>query len=100
MPRVSKGPVWYASKRGWFANIDGNRIFLVGGPKKETEEIAHEKWEQEKTASRVQVDGDRSLTWAILNAWLQDRKNRTADKSAAERTEDTVAPNTYDKDKQ
>src|SRR6516165_3539389 len=76
MPRTSDGPRYYKSKKAWYANLDKERILLVKGPKKETEEEAEEKYRAEVEARKVEVAGDRNTLWAVLNAYLQDCNTR------------------------
>jgi integrase len=73
MARVSKGPSYEASKRRYVANLDGEKIVLSAGvdKTKENDEVAQEGYDREKAVRRVQVTGDRSPVWAVLNAWLQ-----------------------------
>src|SRR5262245_7165742 len=67
MARTSTKPRYYDSKQAWYANIDGERILLVRGPKKATEEVAKEKYADEMAARKVEVAGDRNTVWAVLN---------------------------------
>jgi hypothetical protein len=77
MPRIARGPRYYDSKNGWFANFPGERpLRLTTGPKKETEEFAQEKYRAESEARRIEVNGDRGMVWAVLNAYLVDFENR------------------------
>jgi hypothetical protein len=76
VPRTSKGPRYYKSKNGWFANLDGERILLVYGPKKANESLAREKYQAEVEARKVFVEGDRNTAWAVLNAYIQHLQNR------------------------
>jgi integrase len=82
VPRTSKGPRYYKSKGGWFANIKGERILLVYGPKKKTEEVAKEKYDAEVEARKVEVEGDRSKTWSVLNAYIRHLETRDDPKTA------------------
>lgn len=78
MPRKSNGPRYYASKKTWFANLDGERIPLVTGPKSATEQQAKELYNAEKQAREGLTQGDYAPVWTILNAyvnWLTTRKN-------------------------
>jgi integrase len=86
MPRTSAGPRYYKSKRAWYANIDGERLLLVRGSKKETEEEAWEKYDAEMEARKVEVMGDRNTVWAVLNAYLRDCENRVKNSEMAEST--------------
>src|ERR1700722_707493 len=86
MPRTSEGPRYYKSKKAWDANFEGERILLVRGPKKETEEEANQKYDAEKAARKVEVAGDRNTVWAILNAFLLDAENRVKNGEMAENT--------------
>src|SRR5262245_23978444 len=76
MPRTSKGPRYYKSKNGWFANFGGERIRLTTGQKKKTEREANERFDAEKEARKVEVAGDRNTVWAVLNAYLRECENR------------------------
>jgi integrase len=84
MPRTSEGPRYYKSKRAWFANLGRERILLVRGAKKETEEEAWEKYRAERDARNVEVAGDRNTVWAVVNHYVVDCENRvkTADMAA------------------
>jgi integrase len=93
MPRTSRGPRYYATKNGWFANFDGERLRLTKGPKRETEAVANEKYEAERNARNVEVDGDRGTVWAVLNRYLMDCNNRL------KANPPTLAPNTYERNK-
>lgn len=83
MPRVSKGPRYYESKGGWYATLGGDRILLVKGPKRATQEEAQEKYDAEVAARRAEVDGDRGGVWGVLNAYLYDLDNRVRKGDAA-----------------
>lgn len=83
MARTSKGPRYYDSKRAWYCTLNGETILLARGPEKETRDRAQEKYEQEVAARRVEVEGDRSTVWAVLNAYLLDLGNRVRTKEAA-----------------
>jgi integrase len=83
MPRVSNGPRYYASKKGWYATFGGETILLIKGGKKDTETQAKEAYAAEAEARRVEVAGDRASVWAIANAYLLDLKNRVETKDAA-----------------
>lgn len=76
MPRVSTGPCYYDSKKGWFATIGGDQIRLITGPKKETQQEARERYDAEIAARKVETAGDRSTIWAVLNAYLHHAQNR------------------------
>jgi integrase len=86
MPRTSQGPRYYKSKRGWFANFNGERVRLTTGPKKETQEEAKERYEAEMQARKVETQGDRNTVWAVLNAYLADCENRVKNGDMAEST--------------
>jgi len=86
MARTSKGPRFYRSKNGWFANFGGERIRLTTGPKKQTEQEAKDKYQAELDARRVEVTGDRSSVWSILNAHISDCENQVKNKEMAENT--------------
>jgi integrase len=88
MARTANGPRYYASKNGWFATFNGERLRLTTGPKKQTEEEAQEKYEAEKAARRVEVAGDRNTVWAVLNAYLRDCENRVKNEEMAQSTLD------------
>jgi site-specific recombinase XerD len=75
MPRTSKGPRYYPSKKAWYATLDRERILLARGPKGPTKMEAENRYEAEKAARRVEVEGDRNTVWAVLNAYLADLKN-------------------------
>lgn len=86
MPRTSKEPCYYKSKKAWYANLDGERILLVRGEKKKTEVEAKEKYTAEVEARKVEVAGDRGTVWAVLNAYLRDCQNRVKNEEMAEGT--------------
>jgi integrase len=86
MARTSDGPRYYKSKKAWYANLGGERILLARGPKKETEAEAKERYDAEVEARRVEVDGDRSIVWAILNAYLRDCRNKVENGDMAKNT--------------
>jgi integrase len=86
MPRTSDGPCYYKSKRAWFANLGGERILLVRGPKKETEEEAGTRYREEVESRRVETEGDRNTVWAVLNAYLADLESRVKNEEMAENT--------------
>ena len=88
MARSSKGPRYYKSKNGWFANFNGERIRLTTGPKKETEQEAKEKYEAEHAARKVEVAGDRNEVWSVLNAYLANCQNRVRLADMSENTYD------------
>jgi len=94
MPRRSKGAVYYASKNAWFANIKGEAVKLVEVPKgatkkerKEAEQEAVRRYNTLAQARAAEVEGDKSETWAILNAYLKDASTRSV--------KSPLAPNTY-----
>src|SRR5438105_432172 len=87
MPRRSNGPVYYRSKKAWFANINKEQVKLIEGPKKATEEEAQIRYDKLKAARAAEVEGDKSEVWAILNAYLKNAKTRTVPPP--------LAPNTY-----
>jgi integrase len=78
MPRVSKGPSYERSKKRYVANLNGEKIPLLERVKKspENDKIARDKYHQERAARSVEIDGDRALAWTVLNAYLNDCKNR------------------------
>jgi integrase len=76
MPRTSKGPRYYPSRNGWFANLNGERIRLTTGPKKETAQEARDKYQAEQEARKVQIPGDRNTVWWVLNNYINDLQNR------------------------
>src|SRR5689334_12005678 len=78
IPRKSTGPVYYASKKAWYANIKGEQTKLVEGPKKATEQEAKARYDKLKKARDAEVEGDKSETWAVLNAYLRTASTRTA----------------------
>lgn len=78
MPRVSKAPVYYPSKKGWFANIQGRSYPLAKGPKRATERAAKEKYNLIVTNLNAQQDGDKGPCWAVLNAWLVWNETRVS----------------------
>jgi integrase len=86
MPRTSEGPRYYKSRRAWYANLAGERILLVRGPKKATEEEARDKYQAEVEARRVEVAGDRGTVFGVLNAYLCDRLNRVKNEELSEST--------------
>jgi integrase len=86
MPRTSQGPRYYGSKKGWFANFNGERVRLTTGPKKKTEQEAKDKYDAEKAARKVEVAGDRNTVWAVLNAYLLECENRVKNGETAEST--------------
>lgn len=77
MARTSKGPRYYPSLQSWVANLQGERIVLAKGPKRETEQEAKERYAQEVAARRVSRDGDRAAAWQVLNAYALWCKTRT-----------------------
>src|SRR5262245_9264732 len=83
MPRTSQGPRYYDSKKAWYANIGGERILLIRGPRKETRERAQEQYQLQMAARRVEVEGDRNTLWAVLNAYVVHLENRVANKEVA-----------------
>ncbi len=94
MPRRSKGPRYYASKNAWYANIRGEAVKLIEVPekatkqeKKEAEEEAQRRYDKLAQARAAEVEGDRSETWAILNAYLANARTRSVPPP--------LAPNTY-----
>jgi integrase len=88
MPRVSKGPRYYKSKKGWYATLGGETVLLIKGPKRETEKRAKERYEAEVAARKVEVEGDRNTVWAVVNAYLLDLGNRVKNEDASENTLD------------
>jgi integrase len=86
MPRTSKGPRYYPSRNGWFANLNGERIRLTTGPRKTTQQEAQERYQAELAARKVEVAGDRNKVWAILNAYIVDLQNRVDNQERAENT--------------
>src|SRR4051794_15919064 len=76
MARVSRGPRYYDSKGGWYTTLGGETVLLVKGPKKQTMDVAQEKYDAEVAARRVETDGDRSTVWQVMNAYLVDLDNR------------------------
>jgi len=80
MARTAKGPRYYASKNGWFATFNGERLRLTTGPKKPTEEEAKDKFQAELEARKVEVAGDRNTVWAVLNAYICECENREKNK--------------------
>src|SRR5262245_64439968 len=86
MARTAKRPRYYASKNGWFATFNGERLRLTTGPKKPTEEEAKEKFHAEMEARKVEVAGDRNTVWAILNAHLCDLENKVKNEEMAQNT--------------
>src|SRR5262245_10544961 len=86
MARTAKGPRYYASKNGWFATFNGERLRLTTGPKKPTEEEAKDKFQAELEARKVEVAGDRNTVWAVLNAYICECENREKNKEMAANT--------------
>ncbi len=77
MPRRSGGPRFFESKNGWYAEINRRRTRLCDGPKnRQTEKKAIDLWTKLSQARSVEIEGDRSEVWAVLNAYLADAKNR------------------------
>src|SRR5438874_1781063 len=83
MPRVSKGPRYYPSKKGWYATLNGELFLLTKGRKKETEQQANERYKAEKAAREVETEGDRNIVWAVINAYLLDLQNRVRNHDAS-----------------
>lgn len=83
MPRQSKGPRYYKTKKGWYATMGGETMLLVKGPRKETEQTAKERYDAEVAARKVEVQGDRNTVWAIINAYLLDLGNRVKSDDAS-----------------
>lgn len=77
MARHSTGPRYYASKGMWVANLNGERIPLVRGPRKQTEERAHELYEDLTAQRRAELEGDRAPCWVVLAAYLRQAGTRT-----------------------
>jgi hypothetical protein len=47
MARRSKGPRYYCSKKAYFANIGGDRIKLLDGPKtRENDKLASDRYDR------------------------------------------------------
>lgn len=85
--RRSNGPRFFASKNGWYAEINQRRTRLCDGPKnKQTEQQAWELWTKLNQVRSVEIDGDRAEVWSILNAYLHHAKTRF----------DPVTPRTWD----
>jgi integrase len=87
MPRRSKGPVYYASKHARFANIKGEAVKLIEGPKKATAKDAQDRYDKLAQTRSAEVEGDKAETWAVLNAYLNDARTRVAPPP--------LSPNTY-----
>ena len=86
MPRTSTAPRYYKSKNGWFGTFGGERIRLTTGAKTRTEQEAKERYEAERSARKVETEGDRNTVWAILNAYILDCENRVKNDEMAEST--------------
>jgi integrase len=77
MARRSRGPRYYKSKNAYFANINGERIKLLEGPKtRENERLAVERYERLMKVRSVEVAGDRAEVGAVLNAYLLHTRRR------------------------
>jgi integrase len=88
MPRVSKGPRYYDSKKAFYATISGERTRLCDGPdNKANRKLAQERYDNLTKACRAQVDGDRSECWVVLDAYLLHLRTRVAPRP--------VAPSSY-----
>ena len=86
MPRVSTGPRYFKSKNGWFATLGGDRIRLTTGPKKQTQDLAEERYKAEKAAREVEVSGDRNTVYAVLVNYLRHCENRVKTGDMSEST--------------
>lgn len=78
MGRVSKGPRYFTSKRGWFAEINGVRQRLTTGPKSSTKDEAERQYEQLSSVMRLNLQGDTATVHAVLNAYLLNATTRMA----------------------
>ncbi len=87
MPRQSKGPRYYPSRNCWVANLNGERIKLVEGPRKATEKEAQEKYALLVKSRSAEQEGDRAECWVVLNAYLRNSQNRVVPAP--------LAPNTF-----
>jgi hypothetical protein len=76
MGRVSRGPRYFASKRGWFAEINGVRQRLTTGPKSSTRETAERMYEQLSAVTRLALQGDTATVHAVLNDYLLNATTR------------------------
>jgi integrase len=76
MPRVSKGPVYYPTKRGYFATIKGEtrRLTDYVGPKSNDElEKAWEVYRRFAEVKSVEKEGDQAAVWAVFAKYLNRR---------------------------
>lgn len=78
MPRRSTGPRYYATKKGYYAFLNGRRIPLASGPEKDpaVKKAAWEKYRAEAAAASTEVDGDHGTVGQVLNAYLNNCSQR------------------------
>jgi integrase len=89
MARVSKGPRYYPSMNSWYATFNGQRIRLVSGPKKQTEQEAKERYQAEAEARKVQMPSDRNKAWWVLNQYVNYLENEVKNGELAQKTLET-----------
>jgi integrase len=90
MARKSSGARFYASKDAYFANINGERIRLLDGPKSaEKDREAQRLYENIRKSRSVQKYGDRAECQWVLNEYLNWCRDRTEPPA--------LAPGTYER---
>jgi integrase len=86
MPRVSNGPRYWKTKKGWYACLNNEKIRLTTGPKKATKKEAKERYDAEKASRMAEVAMDRNTVYAVLVSYLKNCENRIAIGEFAEST--------------
>jgi integrase len=78
MPRVSKGPVYYPTKKGYFATIKGETRRLTDYVGPESNDELARAWEVYRRfveVKSVEKEGDQAAVWAVFAEYLNRRSS-------------------------